>query len=94
MEEDFSAQSYTNSGLVYYNNIAVGSTSVSASSIYYNFANANPGIFIEWEHSGNTNTAFYRIQKSSFFEGTYTTLATVPYPMNEGVDTKIGRAHV
>jgi hypothetical protein len=87
MAEDFSAQSFTNSGLVYYNNIAVGTTSDTASYIYYNFSNPNPGIFIEWEHSGNTNTAFYRIQKSSNFDGTYMTLATVPYPMNEGVDS-------
>ena len=70
MANDFSAQSFTNSTLV-----------------YYNTQPSYPGIFIEWERSGTANVAFYKIQKSSNFEGTYTTIATVPYPTNEGVDT-------
>lgn len=70
MANDFSAQSFTNSTLV-----------------YYNTQPSYPGIFIEWERSGAQNVAFYKIQKSSNFEGTYTTLATVPFPTNEGVDT-------
>jgi hypothetical protein len=70
MANDFSAQSFNNSTLV-----------------YYNTQPSYPGIFIEWERSGTANVAFYKIQKSSNFEGTYTTIATVPYPTNEGVDT-------
>jgi len=70
MAQDFSAQSFSNSTLVYYNSQP-----------------SNPGIFIEWERSGAQNVAFYKIQKSSNFEGTYTTIATVPFPTNEGVDT-------
>ena len=69
MANDFSAQSFNNSNLVYYN---------SQPSF--------PGIFIEWERSGAQNVAFYKIQKSSNFEGTYTTIATVAFPANEGVD--------
>lgn len=70
MANDFSAQSFNNSTLV-----------------YYNTQPSYPGIFIEWERSGAANVAFYKIQKSSNFEGTYTTIATVPFPTNEGVDT-------
>jgi hypothetical protein len=70
MANDFSAQSFTNSTLV-----------------YYNTQPSYPGIFIEWERSGAQNVAFYKIQKSTNFEGTYTTIATVPFPTNEGVDT-------
>jgi hypothetical protein len=70
MANDFSAQSFTNSTLV-----------------YYNTQPSYPGIFIEWERSGAQNVAFYKIQKSSNFEGTYTTIATIPFPANEGVDT-------
>jgi hypothetical protein len=70
MANDFSAQSFTNSTLV-----------------YYNTQPSYPGIFIEWERTGAENVAFYKIQKSSNFEGTYTTIATVAYPTNEGVDT-------
>ena len=70
MANDFSAQSFTNSTLV-----------------YYNTQPSYPGIFIEWERSGAQNVAFYKIQKSTNFEGTYTTIATVTFPTNEGVDT-------
>jgi hypothetical protein len=69
MANDFSAQSFNNSTLV-----------------YYNTQPTYPGIFIEWERSGAQNVAFYKIQKSSNFEGTYTTIATVAFPANEGVD--------
>ena len=69
MANDFSAQSFNNSTLVYYNSQP-----------------SYPGIFIEWERSGAQNVAFYKIQKSSNFEGTYTTIATVTFPANEGVD--------
>ena len=70
MANDFSAQSFNNSTLV-----------------YYNTQPSYPGIFIEWERSGAANVAFYKIQKSTNFEGTYTTIATVSFPTNEGVDT-------
>ena len=69
MANDFSAQSFNNSTLV-----------------YYNTQPSYPGIFIEWERSGAANVAFYKIQKSTNFEGTYTTIATVSFPANEGVD--------
>ena len=55
--------------------------------VYYNTATSTPGIFIEWERSGANGVEFYKIQKSDQFDGTYTTIETVPFPINEGWDS-------
>ena len=83
---DFSQQTYTQSQLVFGNNIAIGSTIAQASYLYFSLANPHPGIFLEWERSGAIGVSYYRIQKSSIFDGTYETVSVVPFPFNEGVD--------
>lgn len=55
--------------------------------VYYNTATSTPGIFIEWERSGASGVEFYKIQKSDQFDGTYSTIETVPFPINEGWDS-------
>jgi hypothetical protein len=84
---DFSEQSYSQSQLIFNNNAAVAVSYTNASVIYYNIATANPGIFLEWERSGATGVSYYKIQKSPVFDGEYTTIAMVPFPYNEGVDS-------
>ena len=67
---DFSAQSYNQSALVYYN------TNIT-----------NPGIFIEWDRNNVSGVYSYKILRSAYFDGTYSLIDTVLWPINEYVDT-------
>ena len=55
--------------------------------VYYNTNSSNPGVYIEWERVNSTGVRFYKIQKSDFFDGDYSTIDTVLWPCNEYVDT-------
>ena len=67
---DFSAQSYNQSALIYYN------TNIT-----------NPGIYIEWDRNNVTGVYSYKILRSDYFDGTYSLIDTVLWPINEYVDT-------
>lgn len=54
--------------------------------VFYNSNSTNPGIYIEWERYNTTDTAYYIILRSSAFEGTFESIATVTFPTNEYVD--------
>lgn len=58
-----------------------------SSLVYYNTSGGNPGIYIEWERSGNTNVYAYSILRSDQFDGTYTEIDSVYFPINEYVDS-------
>ncbi len=55
--------------------------------VYYNTNSSNPGVYIEWERVNSSGVRFYKIQKSDFFDGDYSTIDTVLWPCNEYVDT-------
>ena len=54
--------------------------------VYYNTNAANPGIFIEWERYTLSGVYSYKIFRSDYFDGTYTEIDEVLFPINEYVD--------
>lgn len=54
--------------------------------VYYNDNAVNSGIYIEWERVTTSNISSYKIYRSSHFDGTYTLVDTVAWPINEYVD--------
>ena len=60
---------------------------VESPLVFYNTTAGNPGIYIEWDRYTSTGVANYKVFRSSYFDGTYTEIATVAYPINEYVDT-------
>ena len=54
--------------------------------VYYNTNAANPGIFIEWERYTLSGVYSYKIFRSDYFDGTYTEIDEVLFPINESVD--------
>lgn len=54
--------------------------------VYYNDNAVNSGIYIEWERVYTTNIDSYNIYRSSYFDGEYTLIDSVSWPINEYVD--------
>ena len=54
--------------------------------VYYNTNAGNPGIFIEWERNNTSGVYSYKILRSDYFDGTYTEIDEILFPINEYVD--------
>ena len=54
--------------------------------VYYNTNTSNPGIYLEWERYTSSGVGYYKILRSDYFDGTYETIDTVIFPINEYVD--------
>lgn len=54
---------------------------------------ANPGVYLTWERRSTSPVAFYQILRGPTIDGTFSTIATVPFPAFEYVDTNGNPSH-
>jgi hypothetical protein len=54
---------------------------------------ANPGVYLTWERRSTSPVAFYQILRGPSIDSTFSTIATVPYPAYEYVDSDGNPSH-
>lgn len=54
---------------------------------------ANPGVYISWERRATSNVAFYQILRGPSMDGPYSTIATIPFPASDYVDSAGNPSH-
>ena len=54
---------------------------------------ANPGVYISWERRSTSTVAFYQIQRGPALDGPYSTIALVPFPASDYVDSEGNPSH-
>lgn len=53
----------------------------------------NPGVYLTWERRSTSPVAFYQILKGGSIDGTFSTIATIPFPAYEFVDNNGHPSH-
>jgi hypothetical protein len=54
---------------------------------------ANPGVYLTWERRSTSTVAFYQILRGPALDGPFNTIATIPFPAFEFVDSNGNPSH-